>query len=256
MGLNLMTMCGANRVDRMQVFDADIPPATRSHCPIRHSTILEEVEHNLERIGMGIVQEAHALSHEGLRYFGMLEIAQEDGGDFSTIVGLRNSNDKAFAAGLVVGSGVMVCDNLCFSGEIKVARKHTRFIMDSIPDLMAEAIDRVVPVRELQQNRIEKYKTTELAVSQVNDMLIHAFDDGVISSAKIGQVLTEYRDPRHHEFKEDGNTVWRLMNAFTEIMKPRENGHDLFTLPAKTQKLHGILDAACGMEEPLALAEA
>jgi len=35
------------------------------------------------------------------------------------------------------------------------------------------------------------------------------------------------------------------MNAFTEIMKPRENGHDLFNLPAKTQKLHGILDAAC-----------
>jgi len=171
MGLNLLTMCGANKVDRVQVFDADIPPSTRSHCPIHHSTILEEVEHNLERIGMGIVQEAHALSHEGLRYFGMLEIAQEDGGDFSTIVGLRNSNDKAFAAGLVVGSGVMVCDNLCFSGEIKVARKHTRFIMDSIPDLMAEAIDRVVPVRELQQNRIEKYKTTELAVSQVNDML-------------------------------------------------------------------------------------
>lgn len=256
MGLNLMTMCGASRVNREEVYNAGVPTPTRSHCPIPHSTILEEVEHNLERIGMEVVQEAHAMSHEDMRYFGMLEIAQNDGGDFSTIVGLRNSNDKAFAAGLVVGSGVMVCDNLCFSGEIKVARKHTRFILDSIPDLMAEAIERVVPVRELQQNRIEKYKQTELAVGQVNDMLIAAFDADVISSSKIGQVLAEYRDPRHHEFKEDGNTVWRLMNAFTEIMKPRGNGNDLFMLPAKTQKLHGILDAACGMEEPLALAEA
>ena len=34
------------------------------------------------------------------------------------------------------------------------------------------------------------------------------------------------------------------MNAFTEVLKPRENGHDLFKLPAKTQKLHAILDRA------------
>ena len=245
MALNLCTMCGANKVDRAQVLQAELPVPTRTHIPIAHSTLLEQVEENLEELGLGIVQEAHALSHEGLRYFGMLEIAQEDGGDFSTIVGLRNSNDKAFAAGLVVGSGVFVCDNLCFSGEISVARKHTVHIMEHLPDLMESAIQKVVPMQDIQNQRIEAYKKTELSVSNVNDMLIAAFDSNVISSAKIGQVITEYREPRHQEFREDGFTVWRLMNAFTEIMKPREHGQDLFTLPGKTRRLHAILDAAC-----------
>ena len=41
------------------------------------------------------------------------------------VVGVRNSHDKSFPAGLVIGASIFVCDNLSFSGEVKLARKHT-----------------------------------------------------------------------------------------------------------------------------------
>src|SRR5205807_1578946 len=76
-----------------------------------------------------IVSQAHALAREGQRYFGLLQIVNGTfHDDYSLIMGIRNSHDKAFPAALCLGSGVFVCDNLAFSGEIKLARKHTRFI--------------------------------------------------------------------------------------------------------------------------------
>jgi len=49
----------------------------------------------------------------------------ESAADFALVVGLRNSHDKSFPAGLVIGASVLVCDNLSFSGEVRLARKHT-----------------------------------------------------------------------------------------------------------------------------------
>jgi len=39
-------------------------------------------------------------------------------------IGIRNSYDKSMSSGLVVGSTVIVCDNLMFVGDIKVMREH------------------------------------------------------------------------------------------------------------------------------------
>ena len=60
-----------------------------------------------------------------MRYFGLMEIhTQKASDDYCWVLGLRNSHDKIFPAGIVVGAAVLVCDNLSFSGEIKFARKH------------------------------------------------------------------------------------------------------------------------------------
>ena len=59
--------------------------------------------------------------------------AQTSSEDYCWVLGLRNSHDKTFPAGIVAGASVFVCDNLSFSGEIKFARKHTRFIVRDLP---------------------------------------------------------------------------------------------------------------------------
>ncbi|MGV3661435.1 MAG: hypothetical protein ACO1TE_14700 [Prosthecobacter sp.] len=41
------------------------------------------------------------------------------------------NHDKTFPAGIVFG-----CDNLSFSGEIKFARNHSRFIVRDLPQLV------------------------------------------------------------------------------------------------------------------------
>jgi hypothetical protein len=60
---------------------------------------------------------------------------------------------------------------------------------------------------------------------------------------QVPAVLGEWRQPRHAGFAADGKTAWRLFNAFSEIWK----GRHLAALPRRSQALHGLLDAACGL---------
>jgi hypothetical protein len=51
---------------------------------------------------MRIVTEAHGLSADGSRYFGLLQVVNgQEQADYSYVLGLRNSHDKRFPAGLL-----------------------------------------------------------------------------------------------------------------------------------------------------------
>jgi hypothetical protein len=60
--------------------------------------------------GLEVVEEAHGLTRDGTRYFGLfcLREASSNHPDFQLTVGLRNSHDKSFPAGLVLGARVFV----------------------------------------------------------------------------------------------------------------------------------------------------
>jgi hypothetical protein len=110
---NLILHCGASKVERAQLTRIETPEGDRTWCPIPHETLVSEVTGALTRANMRIVTEAHGMSADGLRYFGLLQVANGDEEqDYSYVLGLRNSHDKRFPAGLVVGSSVFVCDNL------------------------------------------------------------------------------------------------------------------------------------------------
>jgi hypothetical protein len=189
-----------------------------------------------------IVNQAHALSADQHRYFGLLEVVNgQNHGDYGLVLGLRNSHDKSFPAALVVGSGVFVCDNLSFSGEIAIARRHTRFIERDLPGLVQLAVGRLGDLRGLQDQRIAQYKSTRLTNMRAHDLIVRALTARVMPATAIPKVVEEWRRPRHPEFTEGGRTAWRLFNAVTEAIK----GRSLDVLPRRTQMLHGMLDAVC-----------
>src|SRR6266576_2541482 len=127
---NLILHCGAAKVERAEVDNVPTPDATDTWPPIPHSSLIERVTDTLKGDGLSIVNQTHSLTRGGSRYFGLMQIANgQNSEDYAWVLGLRNSHDKSFPAGLVVGASVFVCDNLSFSGEIKIARKHTRFIL-------------------------------------------------------------------------------------------------------------------------------
>ena len=191
-----------------------------------------------------MVNEAHGMSADGARYFGLLQIVNGDKeGDYCYVLGLRNSHDKRFPAGLVVGSGVFVCDNLAFSGEIKIARKHTRFIMRDLPGLVSGAVGQLGDRWHEQAHRIDTYRRHELSEAQAHDLVIRALDNRAITVTQVPAILQEWRTPRHPEFAEDGRTAWRFFNAVTESAK----AGGLWTLPQRTQALHGLLDGEVGL---------
>ena len=242
--LNLCLQCGAKHVDRTQLAAVATPAATSTWVPVAHDRLLEEVESTLTAGGLSIVNQAHALWQEGLRYFGLLEVTNgRPHDDYGLVVGLRNSHDKSFPAAFALGNSVFCCDNLAFSGEVTIARRHTRFIERDLPRVVHTAVGRLADMRGQQDARIAAYKQRALDDRTAHDIVVRAVDARVLPVTQLPAVLGEWREPSHEEFVAEGRTAWRLFNAFSECWK----GRALSALPRRSQVLCGLLDAACGL---------
>ncbi len=241
MTARLMLHRGAYSANRDEVARVVTPDRTRSWVPVPHHTLLDGVQGALERAGLTVTQENHGLGRDGNRLFSLFRVTDgSDPGDFALTVGVRNSHDQSFPAGLVIGATVFVCDNLSFSGEVRLARKHTSHIARDLPQLIDVAVGRLGDLRRSQELRFAAYKQHDLSDAAAHDLLVQVLDARVLPVTKLPLALSEWRAPRHSEFRE-GKTAWRLFNAVTEAAK----GGDIQTLPRRTQALHGLMDAAC-----------
>jgi hypothetical protein len=239
---NLILHCGATAVELDQVTSVKTPRATESWQPIPHAQLIQTVQRTLKATNLTIGTQAHSLTRDGQRYFGLFEVLSQQGSDdYCLVLGLRNSHDKTFPAGLVAGSSVFVCDNLSFSGEVQFARKHTRFINRDLPQLTERAIGQLMAKWHDQDKRISTYKRSELDDTVAHDLIIRSTDVSVISNRMIPAVLKEWREPRHEEF--EARNAWVLFNSFTEALKDGS----LAELPKRTQALHGLLDTHVGL---------
>ncbi len=204
---------------RDEVARVTTPGRTRSWFPIPHTTLLDGVQAALERAGLRVTHESHGLGRDGNRLFSLLKVSDgTDPGDFELTLGVRNSHDRTYPDGLVIGATVFVCDNLSFSGEIKLARKHTVHIARDLPQLIVGAVGRLGDLRRSQELRFARYKQHELSDAAAHDLLVQMLDARVLPVTKLPLALSEWRAPRHPEFR-DGKTAWRLFNAITESAK-------------------------------------
>lgn len=230
-------------VDRQQVMGIGTPPNTETWYPIPHGELLSRTLALAETSGMKLRNENHTVSSDGLRYFGVLDIVNEGPAaqEYGLAIGIRNSHDKRFPAGLCVGSRVMVCSNLAFSGEITLARRHTKNIMADLDWILSEAVGKIGDLRQRQETRIQAYKGREFSDILAHDALIKAVDAKVIPNADIPAILGQWRAPLHPEFAP--RTAWSLFNCFTETLK----GSNPLDLTSRTVRLHGLMDAFCGL---------
>ena len=233
--------CGGHLATREEVANTSTPSPTDTWQPIPHIELIERVEESLSLNHLQIGSMAHSLSHEGLRYFGLIEVHSRElrEQDYAYVLGIRNSHDKTFPAGLVAGASVFVCDNLSFSGEIRVTRKHTRFIRRDLGNLVQGSIGKLMTAWHKQNERIARYKEHELTDEVVHDIAVRSVDVGVLPNRKLPDVLRAWREPRHDEFQP--RTAWSLFNGYTEVLKG-----NLAELPRRTERLHGLLDSEVG----------
>ncbi|HEY8899699.1 MAG TPA: DUF932 domain-containing protein [Chthoniobacterales bacterium] len=237
---NLILHCGAAAVSRRELASVPTPQPTHTWMPIAHTKVLAQIERTLKANDIEVLGEAHSLTADGQRYFGLLEVRHgHNANDYSWVLGLRNSHDKTFPAGIVAGVQVFVCDNLSFSGEVKLARRHTRFILRDLPTLAHTAVSRIVEQWHTQDQRIAAYGATSVTDAKAHDIVIRAADVGAITNRHIPEVLREWREPRHSDFAP--RTAWSLFNAFTEGLKG-----NLSLLPERTTALQGLFDSKFG----------
>lgn len=243
--LKLTLHCGGHAVESTEVQQVATPLATDSWHPIPHFALVERLREIVADAGMSITQEAHALARGGLRYFGLFQVAgvpnfsQEN--TIGTVIGLRNSHDKSFPAGINAGSAPFVCDNLAFHNEVKIARRHTKFIMRDLPTLLSGAFGKLTTTWGNNAARIEAYQRRTLDNSEAHDILGRAYRCGAVSKTHLADVLDQWHAPEHDEWKSERN-LWGLHNAFTNVMRG-----NVLALPKRSDALHGLLDPLAGI---------
>jgi len=250
MKLNNLTLhCGGATVEREELDTVHTPnPSGRWH-PVAHSLLIDQVRRGLEDAGMQVLTEAHALNRGGAHYFGLMQVAVDgrENGEWGTVVGLRNSHDKRFPAGLAMGAAPFVCDNLAFNGQVVLARKHTTNIMRDLPGVTARAMGKLRDFSGEAERRAASYKDREMGNREAHDLIIRALDARAITTTMVPRVLEQWRAPNHPEFGD--RNLWSLYNAFTETLKG-----GLLQLPRRSECLHGVLDSAAAVQPGTQLA--
>ena len=235
---------GGELVTANELASVPTPEPTKTHYPISHLSLLDTVKRTMLG-GGGFVcdREEHALANAGQRYFGVLQLRSADStySDRSLCVGIRNSHDKTFTAGLVMGNRVFCCDNLSFSGEVTLSRKHTRFIMSDLNRLVVAAAGKLLSCAKIQDVRFEAYKATPIDDREASYMILQSLTNKAITTQKVDDVWGQWNKPNHEEFAE--RNVWSLFNAFTEVYK----GDSLDLVRKRSQLLHGTFDSHIGL---------
>ena len=239
----MLLHCRAEQVDRRTVYDIATPTGTDTWYPLPHAGLIHEVESQLTSAGFHVSGESHALSHEGARYFGLFEVNTPGNGerDYTWTVGIRNSHDKTYPAGLVAGTKVLVCDNLSFCGEVRISRKHTRFAARDLRHLTARAVGQLGDRFHHLDERIAAYRSRRVTNPQAHDLVIKAVDCRAITTSQVPDVLHEWREPEHDDFRP--RNAWSLFNACTEVFK----GINPHTVVNRSQALHGLFDGLVGL---------
>lgn len=195
------------------------------------------VKYSLGFFGHDLLEEHYGVTPDGDRFFGVLSL-KSPYGDYVDMVGLRNSHDKSFPISISIGSRVFVCDNLAFSGEHIIKRRHTPNAKRDLPGLVAEVIEPLGDQRRRQAIAYERYKGTELADPIVDQTIMQLYRRDVINVTRIADVVRAYDDPPC-DWGSD-RTAWRLFNATTFALtgKVAEN-------PKATKELHEVIDGVC-----------
>ncbi len=220
LNLSIMSHGPEKKKDRSATFDdvcaIETPQATPSWRPIAHGRLIETLENAARAHGANVVQSAHLLGRDGARYFGLFQVnIPSAGGDVASVLGLRNSHDKAFRAGVMAGDAPFVCSNLCFHNEIVLGRKHTAGLSLAVMgELMMEAVARLIDARGLIDARNERLKNTRLNDARAHDIIIQAARAGACAPSHIAKVAEQWHTPEHAEFGGAKN-AWRLPNAFS-----------------------------------------
>ena len=240
---NLVLHCGASAVQRVDVARVNTPRPTDTWTPIPHIHLLSEVEGALRSVGLRIGHQAHAITPDGARYFGLSEVhCSNESSEYALIVGVRNSHDKTFPVSLAAGNCLFICDNLAFSGEVRLTRKHTTHLQRDLPKMVATGVGKLMTLWNHQGQRVEAYKNTKIRDRVAHDLIVRATDLGAITNRMIPSVLKEWREPSYPVFKD--RTAWSLFNAATEVLKLSGN---LPELPNRTEALHALFDTHVGL---------
>lgn len=234
--MTLLLHAGGEAISYGDLRALPVPAATLSHVPIPHHSVVDMVRYSLGFFGHELLEDHHAVTPDGMNYFGVLSL-RSPYGDYTDMVGLRNSHNKQFPIGIAIGSRVFVCDNLAFNADHVIRRKHTANAKRDLPGLVAEVIEPLGAVRQAQALTLARYKAMPITDHLVDQAIMAMYRQGVINLTRIADVLHAYEEP---PFDWGEKTAWRLFNAATFTLTGQVARN-----PSVTRQLHEVIDGVC-----------
>jgi hypothetical protein len=213
----LIAHCGTTKVSRDDLKSIRVPESTKTFKPIPHYEIVDALVEALRFRYIGVVRDEYAVSPDGMRMFGVLDLETAfDGCRFA--IGIRNANDKSLRFAACCGVRVFVCDNLAFQGEFTpVLAKHSKNF--SVVDSLAIGVDRIQRNFDPLRRQVEAWRSRQLTDQQAKLVIYRAFIEGDLGVPRslARDVHWNYFEPTHAEFAP--RTMWSLSNAFTSALK-------------------------------------
>lgn len=225
----MMLHCGAKAMDRTQLGMLPVPePMGKRHYIRPFIDEVQDVTELLGEHGMRLKDESYGVKIKDgypTQFFGLMELDFSELGDtdYALTIGLRGSYNQTLPRGLVVGSNVFVCDNLCFSGEVTMKTKQTININSRIRELLYDAVAQIPDLAYHQHSRFNRYKEVDVGKHGVDSAIIDLVRVGTLNPSQVGKVIEEWDVPKHPEHAQYGHSVWRFHNAVTEALKPADN---------------------------------
>lgn len=211
---------GAREVTREQLANVPCPEPQGRWRPVPFHQVLDCAERALVDAGYRLAKVALALSRHDDRFFGTLTLDCPLGSGTNLAVGVRSSHDQSLALGWCCGQRVFVCDNLAFSSDRVISRKHTAYGVNRYQEAICRVVAELGDYREFESQRIRRMQRTDLSDEQAESILLRAFEVGIIGPSALPQAIQQWRDPSFAEFT-DGKTAWRLYNALTFALGKR-----------------------------------
>lgn len=238
-----------NLMTHQQLAQISTPaPRGRFHRPVPFATYVDEVKQAFERAGLKSVQDEFAVSNDGMKMFGVMEVSPIEGelitsNEWKLLCGVRGSHDQSISRDLTLGSSIMVCSNLCFSGNLGTFHtKQTTHIWDRLPLLIYEAVQRIPEMAQRQELAFERYHNSTMKPRAGDAALAELVRRGALTGAQFAKALQEWDEPSYPEHAEDGFSIWRLFNASTQALKPTGNNVNHHTIRDRTLIVSGFMD--------------
>ena len=231
-----MLHAGAEPIDYDGLRQLAVPDATATHVPIPHYRVVDLVAHSLGYFGHQVTDMQFGVTPDGARFFGVLCL-KSPYTDWTDMIGLRNSHDRRFPVGISFGSRVFVCDNMAFSGDHVIKRKHTVNLKRDLHGLIGEIVEPLAIQREAQKVKIDRYRATDVDDIAADHAIMEMFRRDVIGVQAIAHVHEQWQRPTHPWGPKTG---WRLFNAATFALTGK-----VAERPKGTADLHEIIDQVC-----------
>src|SRR6266705_3183939 len=196
----LLAHSGSRKLTREELKVITTPEGTLTHRPVPHHEIVTALVETLGFRHIGVVRDEYAVSNDGMKMFGVLDLETGfDGCRFS--IGLRNANDKSMRLALTIGYRVFVCDNMAFHGDFTpVLAKHSKNF--SLVDALSVGVDRMQRTFEPMRRQVEAWKATRVPDEAAKLVIYRAFVEGELDVPKhlAKRVHDLYFNPPVEEF--------------------------------------------------------